>query len=97
MLIHNCVSTPQFSFCWWGPLFLISFVLNDIFKFPLLARIEERLYPRIRPSRCVFESVNFSASSVFCRGLLFLFLNTVPTDPFENTTFCQLIESPAAA
>jgi hypothetical protein len=35
----------------------------------------------------VFEISNFSVSSVFCRGLLFLFPNTVPTDPFENPTF----------
>ena len=97
MLIHNCVPCPHFSFCCLGPLFLISFVLNDIFKFPFLARIEEKLYPRIRPSRCVFEIVNFLASSVFCRGFIFLFPNTVPTDPFENPTLNQLIEGPAVA
>jgi hypothetical protein len=71
--------------------------LNDIFKFPLLARIQERLYPRNRLSRCVFEIVNFSASSVLSKGLLFLFPNTVSTDPFKNPTFYQLIEGPVVA
>lgn len=76
---------------------LISFVLNDIFKFPLLTRIQEILYARNRPSRCVFDIVNFSGSSVYCKGLLFLFPNIVPTDHFEKPTFYQLIEGPVVA
>lgn len=45
----------------------------------------------------MFETVNFSATSMYCKGLLFLFPNMVPTDPFEKPTFYQLVEGPVVA
>jgi hypothetical protein len=34
---------------------------------------------------------------MYCKGLLFLFPNMVPTDPFEKPTFYQLVEGPVVA
>jgi len=54
MLIRNCVFSPQFSFRWWGPLFLINLFWTTYFNFRFSQELKKDCIPELGlPAVCL--------------------------------------------